>query len=128
MDNAEILRRAVDELWNVGRLDEYMEIYADDAELQPNASFPDLGVTINGKDAIHKFFSKINTPTTWKKFQTVGDKVIASFQWDSGSAGGSPTWTLVYTFSQDGLVVRAQYFQDRLDALCAAGFTTPAEA
>lgn len=128
MDNAEVLRRAVDELWNVGRLDEYMEIYADDAELQPNASFPDLGVTISGKDAIHKFFRNINTPTTWEKMQTVGDKVIASFQWDSGSAGGSPTWTLVYTFNPDGLVVRAQYFQDRLDALCAAGFTTPAEA
>jgi hypothetical protein len=121
MDNVEILRRAVDDLWNAGRLDEYMEIYAEDAELQPNASFPDLGVTISGKDAIHRFFKKINTPTTWKDFQTIGDKVIASFQWDSGDAGGSPTWTLVYTF-KDGLVVRAQYFQDRLDALCAAGF------
>jgi len=121
MDNVEILRRAVDDLWNVGRLDEYMEIYADDAELQPRASFPDLGVTITGREAIHQFFEKINTPVTWGEFQTIGDKVIASFQWDAGSAGGSPTWTLVYTF-RAGLVVRAQYFQDRLDALCAAGF------
>src|SRR5438309_2268370 len=45
MDNAAILRRAVDELWNVGRLDEYMEIYTDDAPLQPQARFPDLGPT-----------------------------------------------------------------------------------
>jgi len=122
MDNAELLRWAVDELWNHGKLDEYMEIYAEDAELNPKASFPDLGVAVSGRDAIHEFFKAINTPTTWGEFQTVGDKVIASFTWDAGSAGGSREWTLVYTF-RNGLVVRAQYFQDRLDALCAAGFT-----
>jgi len=122
MDNTAILRRAVDELWNVGRLDEYMEIYTDDAELQPQARFPDLGPTITGREAIHKFFAGINLPVTWGEFQTVGDKVVASFTWDAGAAGGSPSWTLVYTF-RDGKVVLAQYFQDRLDALCAAGFT-----
>jgi len=121
MDNTEILRRAVDELWNVGRLDEYMEIYTDDAELQPQARFPDLGPTITGREAIHRFFKGINAPVTWGEFQTVGDKVIASFTWDTGEAGGSPSWTLVYRF-RDGKVVLAQYFQDRLDALCAAGF------
>jgi hypothetical protein len=121
MDNAEILRRAVDELWNAGRLDEYMEIYSDDAELQPQARFPDLGPTITGRNAIHTFFAGVHTPVTWGEFRTVGDKVIASFRWDAGAAGGSPEWTLVYTF-RDGKVTRAQYFQDRLDALCAAGF------
>ena len=126
MDNSELLRWAVDELWNHHKLDEYMKIYADDAELNPKARFPDLGVTVRGREAIHEFFKDINIPVTWREVQTVGDKVIASFTWDTGSAGGSKEWTLVYTF-RNGLVVLAQYFQDRLDALCAAGFT-PAEA
>src|SRR5882724_1362493 len=101
MDNAAILRRAVDELWNVGRLDEYMDIYTADAELQPRARFPDLGPRITGREAIRTSFAGINAPVTWGESQTVGDKVVASFTWDTGAAGGSPTWTLVYTF-RDG--------------------------
>ena len=113
MDNAAILRRAVDELWNVGRLDEYMEIYTDDAELQPQARFPDLGPTITGREAIHRFFKGINAPVTWGEFQTVGEKVIASFTWDTGEAGGSPSWTLVYMF-RDGKVVEHWGMNDAL--------------
>jgi ketosteroid isomerase-like protein len=119
--NAEILRRAVEDLWNPGLLDEYMEIYADDAELQPQARFPDLGMTVTGRAAIHQFFKGIHQPVTLGEFQTTGDKVIVSFTWGTDSGGeGSPDWTLVYTFS-DGKAVLAQYFTNRTHALCAAG-------
>lgn len=121
MDNTDILRRAVEELWNPGRLDEYMELYADDAELQPQASFPDLGRTVTGREAIRRFFDGIHQPVTLGEFQTAGDLVIWSFRWGTGAAAGdSPDWTLVYTF-RDGKAVRAQYFEDRSHALQAAG-------
>ena len=119
MDNAEILRRAVEDLWNAGLLDEYMDIYAEDAELQPRARFPDLGRTVTGREAIREFFKGIHQPVTLGEFQTAGDKVIVSFQWGLGGADGSPDWTLVYTF-RDGKAVRAQYFAERAHALAAA--------
>ncbi|MDQ1507683.1 MAG: hypothetical protein QOD57_5410 [Actinomycetota bacterium] len=119
--NAEILRRAVEDLWNPGLLDEYMEIYADDAELQPQARFPDLGKTVTGREAIHEFFKGIHQPVTLGEFQTTGDKVIVSFTWGTAPGGdGSPDWTLVYTF-RDGKAILAQYFANRTHALCAAG-------
>ena len=119
--NAEILRRAVEDLWNPGLLDEYMEIYADDAELQPQARFPDLGMTVTGRAAIHQFFKGIHQPVTLGEFQTTGDKVIVSFTWGSDVGGSaSPDWTLVYTF-RDRKAVLAQYFTNRSHALCAAG-------
>ncbi|HEV7687147.1 MAG TPA: nuclear transport factor 2 family protein [Acidimicrobiia bacterium] len=122
--NAEILRRAVEDLWNPGLLDEYMEIYADDAELQPQARFPDLGTTVTGRAAIHQFFKGIHQPVTLREFQTTGDKVIVSFTWGTDPGGdGSPDWTLVYTF-RDGKAVLAQYFTNRTHALCAAGLAT----
>lgn len=121
MDNAEILRHAVEDLWNPGRLDEYMELYTDDAELNPQARFPDLGRTVTGREAIHQFFKGIHQPVTLGEHQVVDDRVIWSFRWgtDAGDAG-SPDWTLVYTF-RDGKAVRAQYFQHRADALQASG-------
>jgi ketosteroid isomerase-like protein len=122
--NAEILRRAVEDLWNPGLLDEYMEIYADDAELQPQARFPDLGKTVTGREAIHEFFKGIHQPVTLGEFQTTGDKVIVSFTWGTAPGGdGSPDWTLVYTF-RDGKAILAQYFANRTHALCAAGLAT----
>ena len=50
---------------------------------------------------------------TWQTNPTclrveVGDKVIASFTWDTGEAGGSPSWTLVYTF-RDGRILRIEW-------------------
>lgn len=120
--NAELLRRAVEDLWNVGRLDEYMEIYADDAQLQPQARFPDLGRTVTGRDAIHEFFKGIHQPVTLGEFQTEGDKVIVSFTWGDEPEVvdvDAPDWTLVYTF-RDGKAVLAQYFTDRSHALAAA--------
>jgi ketosteroid isomerase-like protein len=126
MDNAEILRRAVEDLWNPGRLDEYMAIYADDAELQPQARFPDYGRTVTGREAIHRFFEGIHQPVRLGEFQTVGDKVIVSFRWGTDADDGveaGPDWSLVYTFS-DGKVVRAQYFVERAHALRAAGLAT----
>ena len=121
MDNAEILRHAVEDLWNPGLLDEYMEIYAADAELQPRARFPEPGRTVTGRDAIREFFDEIHQPVTLGEYQTVGDKVIWSFRWGTDpAADGSPDWTLVYTF-RDGKAVRAEYFQDRTHALQSAG-------
>jgi ketosteroid isomerase-like protein len=124
--NAEILRRAVEDLWNPGLLDEYMEIYADDAELQPQARFPDLGTTVTGRAAIQQFFKGIHQPVTLGEFRTTGDKVIVSFTWGTDPGGdGSPDWTLVYTF-RDGKAVLAQYFTNRTHALCAAGLAAAA--
>jgi ketosteroid isomerase-like protein len=123
VNNADILRHAVEDLWNPGRLDEYMEIYTDDAELHPQARFPDLGRTVSGREAIHQFFKGIHQPVTLGEHQTVGDKVIWSFRWGTGAGNAaSSDWTLVYTF-RDGKAVRAQYFQNRTDALQSAGLT-----
>jgi hypothetical protein len=123
VNNAEILRHAVEDLWNPGRLDEYMEIYTVDAELNPQAHFPDLGRTVSGREAIHQFFKGIHQPVTLGEYQTGDDKVIWSFRWGTGAGNAaSPDWTLVYTF-RDGKAVRAQYFQNRTDALQSAGLT-----
>lgn len=121
--NAEILRRAVEDLWNPGQLDEYMEIYAEDAQLQPQARFPDLGRTVTGRAAIQEFFQGIHQPVTMGEFQTTGDKVVMSFAWGTDPGpDASFDWTLVYTF-RDGKAVLAQYFAHRAHALAAAGLT-----
>lgn len=122
-DNVELLRRAVEDLWNLGDLDTYMDIYTDDAVLQPDARFPDTGATIKGRDEIHRFFKKIHQPVVFGEMQAVGDKVLASFRWGAklaADAPDKPDWSLLYTY-RDGKAVLAQYFADRDHALRAAG-------
>ena len=73
-----------------------------------------------GKRPIGHF---VHQPVTLGEYQTVDDKVIWSFRWGTGGGNAaSPDWTLVYTF-RDGKAVRAQYFQNRTDALQSAGLT-----
>src|ERR1700754_1875168 len=119
--NIELLRRSVDELWNTGQMDRYMEIYAEDAELQPDAGSP-TGDTVRGREPIQRFFEKIHAPVAPGVFEDHDGGVLMSFAWHAGDAAAStdaqPDWTLIYTF-RDGKVTRAQYFRNREDALSA---------
>jgi ketosteroid isomerase-like protein len=132
--NVTLLRDSVNTLWNHGDVDGFMRPFTEDAELNPEARFPDLGRTVHGRAQITEFMKAIHRPVVLGRVEESGDQVIYSFAWiPEGSTAAdvdadASDWTLVYTFA-DGQIVRAQYFRQRADAIeCAKAHASIAQA
>jgi ketosteroid isomerase-like protein len=113
------MRRTVEELWNRGDLAGFMAAFTEDAELQPQAGYPDGGAVIRGKQEITQFFEGILRPVELGTMQAVGQDVMCSFRWAGSPADTGFDWTFLYRFEGER-IVRARYFTDSGQALRAA--------
>jgi ketosteroid isomerase-like protein len=118
-DRVEHMRRTVEDRWNHGDVAGFMAAFTDDAELQPQAGYPDGGPTVRGKEEITRFFERIHQPVELGSIEEVGDQVMCSFRWSGSRAESGYDWTFLYRFEGDR-IVRARYFQDAGAALQAA--------
>ena len=110
-DKAEQLRAAVEQVWNRGDVDGFMASFADDAELQPDATHPDGGRTITGKADITRFFTLIHRPVDLGSLEVVGSQVMCRFRWADSTPDVAYDWAFLYQFNGDR-VVRARYYRD----------------
>jgi hypothetical protein len=118
-DKSEHLRRTVEDVWNHGDVEGFMVAFADDAELQPEATYPDGGPTVTGKAAITRFFHKIHRPVELGALEEIGDQVMCSFRWSGSAPETRYDWAFLYRFDGDR-IVRARYYRDVEHARSAA--------
>jgi ketosteroid isomerase-like protein len=118
------------ELWNSGDIDEFMALFADDAEVLPAPEFIEGGVK-RGSEEIRGFYAGLrqaweDTTVIDRDLRALGDQVIQAFEWRAtGEASGIETsseWVSVITF-RAGRIARVQFFSDPADAIEAAGVT-----
>jgi ketosteroid isomerase-like protein len=119
LEPAERLRRAVEQEWNHGDVAGFTRCFAEDAELQPDATYPDGGTTITGRGEITRFFRSIHRPVELGPLSTVGDQVMCRFRWADSSPEVAFDWAFLYRFEGEH-VVRARYYRDADHASLAA--------
>ena len=109
-DPVEHLRRSVEEFWNVGDVATFMEPFAEDAVLAPQADVDDDGPLIHGKAAITRFFERTHRPVEWTSLRAVGEsQVLASFRRAGTSEAAEDEWVLLYEYA-GRTIVRARYY------------------
>jgi len=129
-ENVEIVRRFF-AAFTAGDMDAFMALFADDAVVETDPSFPEGG-TLVGPEAIRRFHEGLREgwrgggEVVAKDVRTARDRVFASFDWTAiGEASGIQTssqWYLVFWLS-DGKIARFRYFRSRAEALEAAGLS-----
>jgi long-subunit acyl-CoA synthetase (AMP-forming) len=109
-DPVEHLRTSVEKYWNVGDVAAFMEPFAEDAVLAPQADTDDDGPLIHGKDKITRFFERTHRPVVWTSLRAVGEsQVLASFRRQGTPEAAEDEWFLLYEY--DGrTIVRARYY------------------
>ena len=125
----EIVRR-LHEALNRGDLDDAVQYMHPEVELRPGIVAPDQRSLYRGRDGVKRFFE-----TIYDAFEEVraeieetidaGEQVFAVERWRvRGRDGIELDFEVidVYTF-RDGLMVRAEGFLDRAEALEAAGLS-----
>jgi len=122
-----LLGRATD-AWNAGDFEVFIGSFSADAVVVSDPRFP-AGGTFEGRDAIRGFFEDVQTDwqggsrVDYHELREVGGRVFGAFTWSGrGKASGVDTsidiavlWTI-----RDGVIVRAEYFFERDEALKAA--------
>lgn len=110
-DKVEHMRHTVEDVWNHGDVEGFMVAFVDDAELQPEAGYPDGGPTITGKPEITRFFHKIHRPVELGTLEEIGDQVMCSFRWQGSPPETSYDWAFLYRFAGDR-ILRARYYRE----------------
>jgi ketosteroid isomerase-like protein len=126
-ENVEILRR-LHEALNRGDLDNAVQYLHPEVELRPGIVAPDQSSLYRGRDGVQQFFETVyeafeEQRTDIGEIIEVGDRVLAVEDWRvRGRDGIELQFEVIdlYTF-RDGLIVRADGFVDRSEALEAAG-------
>jgi ketosteroid isomerase-like protein len=126
-ENVEILRRLHRAL-NRGDLDNAVQHLHPDVELRPGIVAPDQSSLYRGRDGVKQFFATVYAAFEEQRIDIgeiieAGDRVLAVEGWRvRGRDGIELDFEVidVYTF-RDGLIVRADGFVDRDEALEAAG-------
>jgi ketosteroid isomerase-like protein len=126
MGNAETAKNAY-EAFSKGDMESLKEGFAEDAEWQTSDEVPLGGVT-HGRDAILETFAQI--PNYWSSFSVepsefieAGDKVIVRGTQRATGKGGSfeAPFLHLLEYSDDGKVVRGEFYADSAKALKALG-------
>jgi ketosteroid isomerase-like protein len=117
------------ECWNTGELDLMQGMYSPDAEIDFSAAFPDGGL-IRGRQEIRRFWDE--AWEAWEGFrmdpidviELDGERFVVPVRlWGKGRGSGieiDQRFACLYTFGDDGLVVRNELFLDTDAALAAA--------
>jgi ketosteroid isomerase-like protein len=127
-DGLQVTRRWF-ETWNAGDLDGFIELYSEDAEMIPPASWVETG-TINGRAGIRQFFMGLKE--AWEGEDTAvlqelfpaGEDVVSRMDWQvKGRASGIDTHLAITNVNTivDGKIVRQRHYLDHGEALEALG-------
>ena len=114
--------------FNRGDLDDALQYLHPEGELRPGIVAPDQRSRYRGRDEVKEFFESIYDAfaEVWAELGEVlerGDRILAVERWRvRGRDGIKLDFEVidVYTF-RDGLLVRADGFRDKAEALKAAG-------
>jgi ketosteroid isomerase-like protein len=125
--NVEVMRRGID-AWNRDDRDEWLAVFAPDAEWHTTGRFADRGV-YRGREALVRYWAEFREDveelgSAVSEIRAVGDKVlVAATAMGRGRRSKAsfevPVW-FVTTF-RDGLVVRVETHDDPEPALEAVG-------
>jgi ketosteroid isomerase-like protein len=126
-ENVEVMREGID-AWNRDDRDEWLAVFAADAEWHTTGRFADRGV-YRGREALARYWLEFREDveelsTSVAEIRAVGDKVMVAATATgrgrrSKAAFGVPVW-FVSTF-RDGLVVRVETHDDPQQAFEAVG-------
>jgi ketosteroid isomerase-like protein len=126
-ENVEIVRRGID-AWNRADHDEWLAVFAPEAEWQTTGRFADKGV-YRGREGLADYWTEFRedieeVSSSISQIRAIGDKVFvaatATGRGRRSKAGFEvPVW-FVMTF-RGGMVVRVETYDDPEQALEAAG-------
>jgi len=127
-DNVKLIRRSF-AVFTAGDMDAFADLFADDAVVQTDPSFPEGG-TLVGQEPIRRFHEGLREgwhgggEVIATEVRAAGDRVFATVDWTAtGEASGIETtsrWHIVI-WVRDGKIARWQYFRESAEALDAAG-------
>ena len=128
-ENEELVRASV-EAYNAGNREAFLELFAEDVEIRPDASrFPEAE-PFRGREEFGRFLADIDEGWASSgraelgEVLSVGDRVVVRGPWGgTGRASGidlRSDLTAIYTF-RDRKVVKLEFFFDHAKALEAAG-------
>jgi ketosteroid isomerase-like protein len=118
-DKAEHMRSSVEREWNHGDVAGFVAAFTEDAELQPDARYPEGGRTIVGKADITRFFTSIHRPVELGAMSVHGPQVMCRFRWADSAPDVAFDWAFLYRFDGER-IVRARYYRDYEHARLAA--------
>jgi ketosteroid isomerase-like protein len=131
-ENVELVRSAI-EAYRAGDRDAYVDYFAEDVEVCPDASRFVETKPFRGREEFRRFIADLDqsweggaSASEIRELLPVGDRVLARTDWGGrGRASGidvRSSLTAINTV-RDGEIVKIEYFFDHAQALEAAGLS-----
>jgi ketosteroid isomerase-like protein len=128
-ENVEVVRRSLD-VWNAGDLPRWISMHHPDVEVVPPDDWPEAEPPRSREEWLAQARRLIES---WaeqrvdaKRTVDMGDRVVVLFEWVTRGRGSQIDLTremaLIATV-REGLITRAEYYNDHAGALEAAGLT-----
>ena len=119
-ENVEVVRRSL-AAYRTGDHDSYVEFFAEDVQVCPDAGFPDAQ-PFRGREKFRRFVADIDqgfegsATADVGEVLAVGDRVVARADWPQRASGIDlrSSLTSVYAF-RDGQITKIEYFFDHAE-------------